>query len=88
MQNDIYDILSKKNKLSTKVNIDISTVSSKDTLTGYVINDVFIENKRGHYYFPKIIFIFVDRKFKSNLNYKALIGYDTYVEKLKGVYLW
>lgn len=87
VQDDIYDILYKKLKLCTKVNIDISTVSSKDVFTGYVIDNVFVQNKKGHYYFPKIIFVFVDRKFNSNLNYKALIGYDTYVEKLKGVYL-
>lgn len=78
--------MEEKNLLKKRVKINISTINDSDERCAYIINDVdVIKNNVKVHTFKNLEIIFVKRKL--NENYNALISYDTYIEKLKGVKL-
>ena len=93
--NDVLFVESKyyeklyNNKLSLKTTyIDINTVTGKENVKGYLLNNIVIKkNKQKLCQLKNVLFIFVDRKLNNNDDYEALISYDTYLEKMKGVEL-
>ena len=88
LDNKYFDILNEKKLLKDKVSINISTLSSEDNLVGYIVNDVIISNKKGEEFkLKKIEFVFTNKKLNEFEKFNAIIGYNTYIEKLKGVSL-
>mgnify|MGYP004609020203 FL=1 len=93
--NDVLFVESKyyeklyNNKLLLKTTyIDINTVTGKENVKGYLLNNIVIKkNKQKLCQLKNVLFIFVDRKLNNNDDYEALISYDTYLEKMKGVEL-
>ena len=93
--NDVFFVESKyyeklyNNKLLLKTTyIDINTVMGKENVKGYLLNNIVIKkNKQKICQLKNVLFIFVDRKLNNNDDYEALISYDTYLEKMKGVEL-
>lgn len=83
-----FDIFYKNKLLKDKVNINVNTVSSEENLVGYIVNNVNISNKNSEIFnFKKIIFVFTNKKLNEFEKFSAIIGYNTYIEKLKGVLL-
>ncbi len=82
-----YDIFEKDGLIYEKIPINISSINSSSINYGYVLKDIKIKKDNFSFCFDKILLVFVDKKFDSSINYNAIIGYDTYVEKLKGVNL-
>lgn len=88
LDNKYFDILNEKKILKDKVSINISTLSSEDNLVGYIVKNVIISNKKGEEFkFKKIEFVFTNKKLNECEKFNAIIGYNTYTEKLKGVSL-
>ena len=70
-----------------KINLNVKTIMGEENKDGYIINNVeVIKNNIKIYTFKEIVFIFINKEFKNN-EYKALLSYDTYIEKLKGAIL-
>lgn len=83
-----YENLLKNNLLNKKIAININTVTGDKECFGYIVKNVKVfKNKKQINEFKKINFVFVDRKLNLNNEYNALISYDTYLDKLKGVTL-
>ncbi len=67
--------------------IGFNTISGSSTLKGYIVNNILVyQNKRKIGKIKKIVVCFVKDKLNKK-EYSALIGYDTYIENLKGVTL-
>lgn len=80
--------LEKLNLLETNLNINIKTITGKKNQKVYILNNVkIIKNKKEIYEFKELEVIFIEKELNQNGEYKALISYDTYLEKLKGVIL-
>ena len=70
-----------KNDNVCKNDVNIITINSKEKMEAYLIDDVsFIKNKS--YAFKKANIIFSNML--ENLEYDALISYDTYIDDLEG----
>ena len=70
-----------KNDNVCKCDVNIITINSKEKMEAYVIDNVsFIKNKS--YSFKKANIIFSNML--ENLDYDALISYDTYIDNLEG----
>ena len=73
-----------KDKYKTKGSINISTISDKNKMDVYLVENVlFINNKVTKKTNTNLIF----SKMLENSEYDALISYDTYIDKLEGGYL-
>ena len=80
--------LFKNNLLHEKVKLNINTITGRDEVEGYIVKNIMInKNEYNICILKKLILIFVDKKIDNNNEYKALISYDTYIDKLKGVEL-
>lgn len=83
-----FTILNHKNVLEKLVDVDFKTISGKKRSTGYLIDNVEIDkNGKKIANINHIIISFVTTKLDINDNYHALIGYETYIENLRGVTL-
>ncbi len=82
-----YEIFKKENLFISKEKININTINSNNEVYGYVIKNIEIFKQNETFYFEKMVFVFVDHNINKSLDCTAIIGYDTYVEKLKGVSL-
>lgn len=71
-----------------RINIDVLTINGMDTKEAYIVKDVIVykENKRVTK-IDKIILSFSLNNSNTPEKYSALIGYDTYLDKLEGVKL-
>lgn len=87
IENDYLKIFFENNLLNKNVNLNINTITGNETCRGYVVNNIkVIKNKKKICELKKVVFVFVNKNFNNN-DYKALIGYNTYIDKLKGVSL-
>lgn len=88
LEEEWFTHLSRKGVLKEKVCIPFHTMSGSDTLDGYMVKNVTVY--KGENYIStidKIVLVFVKEHMGEDKKYSALIGYNTYVEKLKGVTL-
>lgn len=92
------DVIFLKKELESKIilkNIDlkktyisVSTVNGSEIKTGYIIKNITIyKGKREIALIDKIILSFSLDNSNTPEKYSAILGYDTYLEKLKGVIL-
>ncbi|MEG1204620.1 MAG: sigma-E processing peptidase SpoIIGA [Clostridia bacterium] len=88
LDNKWYGVLELKGLLNKKIDIGVNTVAKKCYIYGYIIEGVKIY-KDGKFInnLDKIIFSFSSGSINIEDKYSALIGYNTYIEKLKGVIL-
>lgn len=87
VENYYFSIFFMNNLLYKNVNLNINTIIGNDKCSGYVVKNVkVIKNKKEICELKKVIFVFVNKNFNNN-EYNALIGYNTYIDKLKGVSL-
>lgn len=71
-----------------KINVEMYTVNSNCFLKGYIIDNIFIKkNNKYVTSIDKAIIVFIDKKLSINDEYRSLISYDTYIDKLQGVIL-
>lgn len=83
-----FDILKNLGVLNKKTNIVVRTIASEDYITGYIVNNVDIyKNNDKICNLKKIVFCFSNQVININNKYNALIGYNLYLENLKGVTL-
>lgn len=83
-----FNSLKSMGVLKDKTNITIRTVASEDYITGYIVNDIEIyKNKKKICELKKVVFCFSNQSININNKYNALIGYNLYLENLKGVTL-
>ena len=70
---------------SNKVNLNINTISNSTVQEGYIFRNICVyKNNKYINCIKKIIVCFVENNF-DNKEYGALLGYNTYIENLKGV---
>lgn len=83
-----YGILKTKDVFLKEVNLNLNTVIGKDMLKGYIVQnvDVYKQGKKITT-IKKIVISFSKQKIGCGKKYSALIGYNTYVENLRGVTL-
>lgn len=87
IENKYFDPFFYNRVLSDNINLSINTISGNEKLKGYIINNVKVfKNKQEIFEFKKVVFVFINKKLSNN-EYNALIGYNTYLDKLKGVSL-
>lgn len=72
---------------SVKVEIPIMTLNKEENLKGYIVSKVEIKKGANVCILKKAIIAFTDKTLSKSNMYQALIGYDTYVDKLQGVIL-
>ncbi len=82
-----YKVFLKENLIIGEEKIFIDTINSTQEKRGYILKNVLLKKKENIYYFDKMMFIFTDNKIRNDLDCDAIIGYDTYIEKLKGASL-
>lgn len=79
--------LKEKSLINKKEKLNIKTISGDEYVEGYIVENVEIrKNKKNICVLKKVVLVFVDRELKNG-EYNALISYETYIEKLKGVAL-
>lgn len=79
------EILNKYINEKKKITINISTLNNNISKVGYIFNDIYIyKNKKNIVKIKKIVISFVKDSF-VNEKYNALIGYNIYINNLKGV---
>ena len=83
-----FDNLKKLNVLKNRTNIIVRTIASEDYITGYIVEDVEVyQNSKKVCNLKKVVFCFSNQTINLNNKYNALIGYNLYLENLKGVTL-
>lgn len=83
-----FGVLELLGVLDQKIDLDIHTVNSTSDIYGYIVKNISIyQNKKYICKLDKIIFSFANQRIKIDNKCSALIGYNLYVEKLKGVTL-
>ena len=88
VEDKYYETLFNLNLLNEKLKLSINTITSKNECTGYILKNVKIkQNQNEIFEFKKIIFVFVNKTLSLEGVYNALIGYETYIDKLMGVEL-
>lgn len=79
--------LKEKSLINKKEKLNIKTISGDEYVEGYIVENVEIRKKNKNIcVLKKVVLVFVDRELKNG-EYNALISYETYIEKLKGVAL-
>lgn len=81
-----FGILELLGVLNNKIDLNINTVNKNESIFGYIVKDINIY-KSGRYVckLNKIIFSFSSQRINIDNKYSGLIGYNLYVENLKGV---
>lgn len=88
VEDKFYERLNNLNLLIKKVILNINTITGNDECVGYILNNVKIIKKESEIIeFKKVIFVFVKKTLNVEGKYNALIGYETYIDKLMGVEL-
>lgn len=88
IEKQFFNKLNEERILEKETNLSINTMAGEDSFKGYVAKDiVFLKNTKEVYKLDKVILVFVDKELNINNEYNALISYDMYVDKLKGVIL-
>ncbi len=83
-----FGILELLGILDNKIDLKINTVNKNESVFGYVVEDINIyKDKRFICKLNKIIFSFSSQRINIDNKCSGLIGYNLYVEKLKGVTL-
>lgn len=83
-----YDILLKEGILNKKTNIVIRTVVAEDFITGYIVDNVKVFKKKDNICtLKKIVISFPNQTIYTLDKCTGLIGYNLYMEKLRGVIL-
>ena len=83
-----FDNLKKINVLKNRTSIIVRTIASEDYITGYIVEDVEVyQNSKKVCNLKKVVFCFSNQTINLNNKYNALIGYNLYLENLKGVTL-
>lgn len=83
-----YKILNEKGILNRKIDVGIKTVSDDSFINGYIVKNVdILKNGKKVCRLNKIIFSFSNKEINIDGKYTALIGYNLYLENLKGVTL-
>lgn len=83
-----FGILELLGVLDKKIDVSINTVNENGKVFGYIVKNVDVyKNKKYICKLNKIIFSFSNQRINIDNKYSALIGYNLYVEKLKGVIL-
>lgn len=86
ISNNYYERICKTGILDKKIDIDIKTVIGKQKVKGYIVENVeFYQNNKYVATIKKIVVSFTEQEMQETEKYSALIGYNTYVEDLKGV---
>lgn len=86
ISNKYFDELKNSNYLEKVTYIDIKTVTQKQKVKGYIVENIaFYQNNKYVATIKKIIISFTLQEMENTEKYSALIGYNTYVEDLKGV---
>ena len=81
-----YNKLKEEGVLNKKIYINIKTLTGYENVDGYVVRNVsFYSNDKYVATVKRIIVSFTLQEMQNDEKYSALIGYNTYVEKLKGV---
>lgn len=83
-----YNLKTDKLKLLEQREICIKTLNGVLNYTGYVFKNARISKNKKMFLINKVLIIFVDENVIKTSNYDAIISYDTYLEKLEGVFLW
>jgi hypothetical protein len=84
---DLYSVLIDKGVLEDKVNLSFNTVERECMQEGYIVKNIKVKKEENIFFIDKAIVVFTQSNLKNSLNYKAIIGYDMYLDKLKGVTL-
>ena len=79
--------LKEKCLLNKKELLNIKTISGEENVEGYVIDNVEVSKKNKKVCTLKKVFLVFTSSSLQKGEYSALISYETYVEKLKGVVL-
>lgn len=88
IEDKYYEKLYFQNYIFKDTNIYIYTVAGEKKIKGYFVKDIIIKkNKKKICSLSEVIFVFVNRRLSIKDEYEALISYDTYLEKMKGVEL-
>ncbi len=88
LDNKYFNMLYCNNVLKDTTDIKISTVSNENFMKGYIVNDITICQKDNEICkLKKVLIIFTERKLCNQEDFNAIIGYNTYIDKLKGVSL-
>ena len=88
LKENLEDEIISKNLNLKKIYINVSTVNGSKIKTGYIIKNIIIyKGKRKIALIDKIILSFSLDNSNTPEKYSAIIGYNTYLEKLKGVIL-
>lgn len=83
-----YEILKSKHVLDKKIDIGVNTVTLNKKIDGYIVENVKIyKNKNKVFKIKRIIISFSEQSINIEGKYRALIGYNTYLENLEGVKL-
>ncbi len=83
-----YDTLQSKGALTKRTNIVIRTVTSEDFITGYIVDNVKVLKKKNEIcLLNKVVISFPNQTICIQNKYSGLIGYNLYIEKMKGVVL-
>ena len=69
-----------------KVTIHINTVNGKESINGYMFDNVIIQ-KGEKISFANVIVCFTNEKIKNNLGCDMILNYETYEEILGGIYI-
>ncbi|MDO4282203.1 MAG: sigma-E processing peptidase SpoIIGA [Clostridia bacterium] len=81
-----YEEIKKSNILNKETYIDIQTVAGKQKVKGYIVENIdFFQNNKRVAKIKKIVISFTLQEMENAEKYSALIGYNTYIENLKGV---
>lgn len=81
-----YDVLKEMNILNNETEINIQTVTGNKKVKGFIVKNIkFYHDNKHVATIKKIIVSFTLQEMKNTEKYSALIGYNIYVENLKGV---
>ncbi len=81
-----YNSINQNHFLKQESKLKIKTVSGEQEIIGYVAKNIKVYHSNTFVtVLDKIILSFTLQEIKTTEKYSALIGYNTYIEKLKGV---
>ena len=80
-------ILNGNEKLN-KLKLEINTISGNDEKEAYIVKDIIVYKRKNKIAkLDKIVLSFISINSSTPEKYSAIIGYNTYLEKLEGVIL-
>lgn len=89
ISNYYYEKIKEIGMLKEPIDINIKTVIGRQKVKGYIVENIsFYKQQKYITTVKKIIISFTLQEIETTEKYSALIGYNTYMENLKGVTIW